>query len=121
MHKIHVLTKIYENKIENEIKNSSFFVCMFSTFPANSNKKPKQKNSQRNRYCCMGPTKDRVYGSGLDATVTGLTRCECAGEIFLTIILKDSLDTDDEAFGTSKGSNLFFCQSPNINAINLHI
>lgn len=47
MHKIHVLTKIYENKIENEIKNSSFFVCMFFTFPANSNKKPKQKKTPK--------------------------------------------------------------------------
>lgn len=98
----------------------SLYACSLHSLPIlikNQNK----KNSQRNSYCCMGPTKDRVYGSELDATVTGLTRCECAGEIFLTIILKDSLDTDDEAFGTSKGSNLFFCQSPNINAINLHI
>lgn len=69
MHKIHVLTKIYENKIENEIKNSSFFVCMFSTFPANSNKKPKQKKLPKKQVLLYGPHK----GQG----VWKRTRCYC--------------------------------------------
>lgn len=70
MHKIHVLTKIYENKIENEMNNyTTFFVCMSSTFPANSNKKKPKKTKPKETVLLYGPHK----GQG----VWKRTRCYC--------------------------------------------